>query len=101
MDKNEFDINLEVLGTVLPVKVKRGDEQEEFLYREAAKRIQREWVRYRQRFPKSLVADEKISAMLLIHLAREVLQLENKNDTEPYDYKIQQLTDLLESYLKE
>jgi cell division protein ZapA len=97
---DEFDIRLEIAGKMYPVPVKRGDEQEEFLYREAAKLVQIEVLRYKQHFAKT-VNERDLLAMVVLHLARQVLQLGEKNDIEPYVHKIQQLTDLLECHLKE
>jgi cell division protein ZapA len=97
--KDEFDITLEVAGKPYRIPVSRGDEQMEFLYREAAKRVQTCMVQYRQRFSISL-EDAAVLSMVAIHLARDVVQLEGKNDAEPYAHKIQQLTDKLDEYLK-
>jgi cell division protein ZapA len=94
-----FTINLDVAGRSYPVKVKRGDEQEEFLARKAAKRVQDYMTKYRQHFAKS-VEERDLLALIAIQLAMEVSQLEEKNDTKPYTHKIQQLTDILENYLK-
>jgi cell division protein ZapA len=96
---NEFDIKLEVAGRSYSIPVQRGNEEEEFLYREAAKRVGQHLVQYRQYFSKSL-EDTQLLAMLAIHLARDVLRLEAENDMETYARKLQQWTDKLDDYLK-
>ncbi|MDR2764325.1 MAG: cell division protein ZapA [Tannerella sp.] len=97
MNENEFDITLEVAGKSYHVSVKRGDEKEEFLYREAAKRVGLYLVQYRQYFSKSL-EDIQLLTMVAIHLARDVLRLETENGEATQ--AIQQWTDKLDEYLK-
>jgi cell division protein ZapA len=95
---DEFVINLEVAGRTYPITIKRGDEQEEYMMRKAAKRVQQNVIQYKQHFAKSL-EDRDLLAMVAIQLAMEVVLLEEKNDTKPYTHKIQQLTETLEDYL--
>jgi cell division protein ZapA len=96
---DEFEIKVKVAGRLYPVWVKRGDEREEYLIRRAAKLIQQIELEYRQYFVKSL-DDRDILAMAAIAIARDLVILEEKNDTKPFIHKIQQLTDTLEDYLK-
>lgn len=100
MRNDEFVINLEIAGRTYPVTIKRGDEQEEFLMRKAAKRVQQNVIQYKQHFAKSL-EERDLLAMIAIQLAMEVVLLEERNDTQPFTHKIQQLTETLEDYLKD
>jgi len=97
---DEFVINVEIADRAYPVKIKRGDEQEEFLIRNAAKRVQQNVLQFKQFFAKS-VENRDLLAMVAIQLAVEVINLEGRNDTKPFTDKIQQLTQTLENYLKD
>ena len=99
MKSDEFEIKVKVAGRLYPVWIKRGDEQQEYLIRKAAKLIQQLELAYRQKFVKSL-EDRDILAMAAIEIARDLVILEEKNDTKPFTHKIKQLTDMLEGYLK-
>ena len=105
MENDEFVINLDVAGRTYPVTIKRGDEQEEYLMRKAAKRVQQNVIQYKQHFAKS-EEDRDLLAMIAIQLAIEVVDLEEqvialeaKNDTKPFTHTIHQLTKTLEHYL--
>ena len=99
MKSDEFEIKVKVAGRLYPVWLKRGDEQQEYLIRKAAKRIEQFELAYRQNFVKSL-EDRDVLAMAAIQIARDLVILEEKNDTKPFTHKIQQLTNMLEGYLK-
>ena len=100
MESDEFEIKVKVAGRLYPIWLKRNDEQQEYLIRKAAKRIEQFELAYRQNFVKSL-DDRDILAMAAIQIARDLVMLEEKNDTKPLTHKIKQLTDILEDYLKE
>ena len=78
--------------------LKRGNEQEESMIRKAAKRVQQNMIKYKLYFAKS-VEDRDLLAKVAIKLAMELLLLEERNDTEPFTRKIQQLTETLVDYL--
>ena len=99
MKNDEFEIKLDVAGRQYPVMIKRGDEQQEFLVRKAAKRVQQHVIQHRQHYAKT-VEERDLLAMIAIQLALEVIILENKNDTKPFTQKIQQLTETLEDCLQ-
>lgn len=99
MSRDEFNITLDVAGRSYRVPVSRGDQQTEFLYREAAKRVQQYLALYRQHFSKSLEEIDLLS-MAAIHLAWDAVRLETQCDPEAYSQTIQRLTDTLEDYLK-
>jgi len=96
---DEFEIKVKVAGKLYPVWLKRGDERQEYLIRKAAKRIEQLEIEYRQGFVKSL-DDKDILAMSAIEIARDLVVLEEKNDTKPFTHKIQQLTNTLEDFLR-
>ena len=54
---------------------------------------------YRKKYSEVDVKD--LLAMVTFQLSVENLMLEDKNDTSPFTEKIQELTDKLESYLKD
>jgi len=99
VESDEFEIKVTVAGRQYPVWLKRGDERQEYLIRKAAKRIEQFEIAYRQKFVKSL-ENRDILAMAAIQIARDLVVLEDKNDTKPFTHKIKQLTDILEDYLK-
>jgi cell division protein ZapA len=98
VENDEFAIHVEVADRSYRILIKRGDELKEQLAREAAKRAQQNFQQYRQTFDKK-IEDRDLLAMTAIQLATEVLQLEKRNDTEPFTQTIQQLTNDIESYL--
>jgi len=55
--------------------------------------------RYRKKYSDVDVKD--LLAMVTFQLSVENLKLEDKNDTSPFTEKIQELTDELESFLKD
>ena len=99
MKSDEFEIKVKVAGRLYPIWIKRGDERQEYLIRKAAKRIEQFEFAYREYFTKSL-DDRDVLAMAAIEIARDLVILEEKNDTKPFTHKIQQLTNTLEDYLK-
>lgn len=92
--EEELEIKLQVGGTYYPIRIKRS---EEYMYREAARRINNMLSRYRGKFPQ--LSNEKYYTMVTIHIAMANIMWENFNDTLPYVDKIQKLTDELESFL--
>lgn len=94
-DKDLLDIQLRVADILLPLTVKRDEEE---FYREAAKRIDSLLNRYRGIFPEQ--TREKYMIMVALHLSVACVKLERKNDTLPFTTKIEELTQMLEDYLK-
>ncbi|MBO4268549.1 MAG: cell division protein ZapA [Bacteroidaceae bacterium] len=89
-----FEIKLRVGGLYYPLKIKRKDE---FMYREAARRINDKLNRYRERYPQ--LSSEKYYVMAAIHISVVNVMWESFNDTTPYRDKIRQLDEQLESFL--
>lgn len=98
MDDNKFLIHLEIAEKSYGLWIKREDEQ---VARKAAKQIKDKIIQYRQNFSESDVDIKDLLAMVAFQLSMTNLQLEDKNDTSPFTDKIVELTDELESFLKE
>ena len=67
--------------------------------REAVRQIRKKMDQYRKKYSDVDVKD--LLAMVTFQLSVENLKLEDKNDTSPFTEKIQELTDELESFLKD
>lgn len=94
-DKNMLNIQLRVADLYLPMTIRR--EEEEY-YREAAKRIDNLLNLYRDNFKEQ--STERYMTMVALHLSVIAVKLERQNDTKPYQEKIEELTQVLERYLK-
>jgi len=92
-------VNLTVAGQVYPVISKQVGGEEERLLRKAATRIEQKMIEYRQKHAKS-VGEKDLLAMVAIEMARDLVILEEKNDTKPFIQKIQELTTKIEDYLQ-
>ena len=86
-DSNKLIIKLMVGNQIYPISVKR--EQEE-LFRKAAKDINEKLQRYQTTYPNQ--GYEKYMSIALLDFAVKVLQLENSNETTPYNKSLEQLT---------
>lgn len=87
-------IRLMIGNQVYPISVKR--EQEE-IFRKAAKDINEKLQRYQSTYPNQ--GYEKYMSIALLDFAVKVLQIENNNETEPYNRSLQQLTAEIEEAL--
>ena len=79
----EFLINIVIAGKKYPLTIKRHEEE---LARAAADQINSKILQYRQHFA--------------VEVDTKDLELEKRNDTNPFTDKIQELTTELEGYLK-
>jgi hypothetical protein len=95
MDDN-FLIHVEIAGKSYGIRINRSEEQ---VAREAVRQIRKKMDQYRKKYSDVDVKD--LLAMVTFQLSVENLKLEDKNDTSPFTEKIQELTDELESYLKD
>ncbi len=93
---DKIKINLRMAGASYPITINREDEE---MVREAAKQVEIKFNAYRERYQN--VPLERIIAMVAYQFALENLQLKDRNDTEPYTEKIEELTGVLEAYFKE
>jgi len=92
--EDSFEINLMVGGTYYPLTIRKEDE---YLYREAARRINDKLNRYRKRYPQ--LSEEKYCVMAAIHTSMANVMWEQFNDTAPYADKIRQLDSQLDDFL--
>lgn len=91
-----FLIHVEIAGKSYGIRINRSEEQ---VAREAVRQIRKKMDQYRKKYSDVDVKD--LLAMVTFQLSVENLKLEDKNDTSPFTEKIQELTDELESYLKD
>ena len=77
-----------------PLTIRREDE---LLYRNAAKQIDNKLHTYRSRFPD--FSPTRHWAMAALELAFENISMKDKNNTEPYQEKLKELTKEIEQYL--
>lgn len=82
-------------GSTYPLTIRFEEEQ---MVREAAKQVDMRLNAYREHYKN--VAPEKIIAMVAYQFALENLQIKDRNDTQPYAEKINELTEMLEDYFK-
>ncbi len=92
---DKIKINLQMAGSTYPLTIRFEEEQ---MVREAAKQVDMRLNAYREHYKN--VAPEKIIAMVAYQFALENLQMKDHNDTQPYAEKIEELTEMLESYFK-
>ena len=86
---DKFLIHVEIAGKSYGIRINRSEEQ---VAREAVRQIRKKY---------SDVDVKDLLAMVTFQLSVENLKLEDKNDTSPFTEKIQELTDELESFLKD
>ena len=89
-------IHVEIAGKSYGIRINRSEEQ---VAREAVRQIRKKMDQYRKKYSDVDVKD--LLAMVTFQLSVENLKLEDKNDTSPFTEKIQELTDELESFLKD
>ena len=82
-------------GSTYPLTILREEEE---MVREAAKQVDIRLNAYREHYQN--VTPEKIIAMVAYQFALETLKMKNRNDTRPYADKIEELTEVLETYFK-
>jgi len=97
---DEILITLEVIpgSKKYPLKIKAEDEE---LLREATAQLRKKFITYKQTFSNADLSDKDLLAMVAIDIASSHLRLEQENDTELYNTKIQQFDNELKTYLKE
>jgi len=98
MDNDKFLINVNIADKSYSLWINRDDEA---MAREAAKQIYTKIAQYGRVYDKSSVDTKDLLAMTALQLSINNLQLEEKNDTAPFEDKIQQLNDELGLYLKD
>lgn len=81
-------INLVIADMTFPMTI--HSEREEEMFRKAAKQINDKLNKYRIHFPKEGI--EKLMAMIAFDFSYNALNLEDKNDTQPFKDKLNELT---------
>jgi len=100
MGDEKFLLTLEIAGRRYPLKIKRSDEQ---AFRDAAARINRKINQYRVAYggENSGMTTQDFMAMTAIQALAENFSLGDKNDTKPFEEKIESLISDLDHYLKQ
>ena len=94
MDDNKMKINLLIDCQRYPLNIRREDEQ---LYRDAAKLIDKTLNKYRSMWPDLSASNHW--AMAALEIAFNLTTNENRNDTKPYLEKLEELTKELDNYI--
>jgi cell division protein ZapA (FtsZ GTPase activity inhibitor) len=99
MGDEKFLLTLEVAGRKYPLKIKKSEEQS---FREAAKRINTKINQYRVAYGGANpdITTQDYMAMTAIQALAENFSLGERNDTKPYEDKINSLINELDNYLK-
>ena len=92
---DKFLIHVEIAGKSYGIRINRSEEQ---VAREAVRQIRMKMDQYRKKYSEVDVKD--LLAMVAFQLSMHNLELEKRNDTNPFTDKIQELTTELEGYLK-
>lgn len=94
MDDNKMKINLLIDCQRYPLNIRREDEQ---LYRDAAKLIDKTLNKYRSWRPE--LSSNQHWAMAALELAYAFISNKDRNDTQPYLKKLEELTEELDKYI--
>ena len=99
MGDEKFLLTLEIAGRRYPLKINKADEQ---AFRDAAKKINRKINQYRVAFggESSNMTTQDFMAMTAIQALAENFSLGDKNNTKPFEDKIDSLISELDDYLK-
>jgi cell division protein ZapA len=99
MGDEKFLLTLEIAGRRYPLKIKRSEEQ---AFRNAAKTINAKINQYRVTYggDDSRVITQDFVAMTAIQALVENFSLGDKNNTKPFEDKIDSLISELDNYLK-
>ena len=92
---DKFLIHVEIAGKSYGIRINRSEEQ---VAREAVRQIRKKMDQYPNKNSDVHVKD--LLAMVAFQLSMHNLELEKRNDTNPFTDKIQELTTELEGYLK-
>jgi cell division protein ZapA len=92
---DRIKINLNIADSYYPITIERDEEE---LMRKAAKQVNDRLNSYREKYKNQPV--DKLLAMVAFQFAHDNLMNEERNDTEPYRAKIEELTDLLEKHFE-
>ena len=90
---DKIKINLNIADSYYPLTIKRDEEE---IMRKAAKQVNTRLNAYREHY--SELSSEKLLAMVAFQFSLEGLKQKDRNDTEPYISKIEELTKLMEDF---
>lgn len=93
---DKIKINLLIADSYYPLTINREEEES---VREAAKQVNIRLNTYREHYKN--LAPEKILAMVAYQFSKENLMLVQRNDTQPYAAKIEELTEVLNEHFKD
>ncbi|MBF6627220.1 MAG: cell division protein ZapA [Proteiniphilum sp.] len=99
MGDEKFLLTLEIAGRRYPLKINKSDEQ---AFRDAAKKINTKINQYRVAYggESSNMTTQDFMAMTAIQALAENFSLGDKNNTKPFEDKIDSLIGELDDYLK-
>ena len=99
MGDEKFLLTIEIAGRRYPLKIKKSDEQ---AFRDAAKKINTKINQYRVAYggESSNMTTQDFMAMTAIQALAENFSLGDKNNTKPFEDKIDSLISELDDYLK-
>ena len=95
IDDKMMKIHLQIDCQQYPLNIRREDEK---LYRDAAKLINNKLNKYRSHMPD--MDSNNHWAMAAFEIAFENISMKDKNDTKPYMEKLEELTKILDSYIR-
>ena len=90
---DKIKINLNIADAYFPITISREEEE---LMRKAAKQVNMRLNSYRDRYKG--VSNERLLAMVAYQFSQENLELKQRNDTEPYTAKLEEMTKMLDDY---
>lgn len=96
MDDKMMKINLWIDSQRYPLNIRREDE---ILYRDAAKLIDKTLNKYRGYWPDKSSVNHW--AMTALEIAFNLISMKDRNDTQPYLEKLEELTKELDNYISQ
>ena len=99
MGDEKFLLTLKIAGRKYPLKIKQSEEE---AFRDAEKKIEKRISQYRIKYggASSSLTIQDIVVMTAIQALAENFSLTDKNNTKPFEDKIDSLIDELDNYLK-
>ena len=90
----KFVIQLRIDNQTYPIKIRRDEEE---IYRAAERKINDKLNLYKEHFPN--LEEERYMFMAMLDLSVQLIRSEKRNDTEPYEAVLQNITAEIESTL--
>lgn len=90
----KFVIQLRIDNQTYPIKIRRDEEE---IYRAAERKINDKLNLYKEHFPN--LEEERYMFMAMLDLSVQLIRSEKRNDTEPYESIIKNITAEIESTL--